>query len=285
MSDNTKEQEARSAEEYISMLDISNRLTEKAIRDAIREFGLFNGCRVLDLPCGIGSHSIWMAEECPGAEIRGVDIAEEHLSYARGLAAERKAAGRLSFETGDMKKPAFDDDSFDFVWCCDGLWPGPPEQGCINEEPYTVLNEFKRIVKPGGTIAAVFWTAQKLLPGYPLLETTLTSTVSANRPSNWKSRAEIHILRAPEWLEKIGLTNIQARTFACDIQGPLTVEDQAGMIKMADMFWGGCEKEVTPDVWNTYKYLTDPGSKDFIFGLNGYAGIVTYTMYTGVKPK
>ena len=166
MMDN-KKPASRPPEEYICMLDISNRLTEKAMRDAIRELGLFDGCRVLDLPCGIGNHSLWMADECPAADITGMDIAEEHLAYAVKLAAEQKIYGRVSFEKGDMKKPAIADDGFDFLWCCDGLWPGSPEQGCINEEPYTVLKEFKRIVKPGGTIALVFWTAQKLLPGYP----------------------------------------------------------------------------------------------------------------------
>ena len=94
----------------------------------------------------------------------------------------------------------------------------------------------------------------------------------------------MHILRAPEWLKKSGLTNIQARTFACDIRGPLSAELQSGMIKMAEMFWGGCETEVAPDVWKKYRHIINPESDDFIFGLDGYAGIVTYTMYTGENP-
>jgi demethylmenaquinone methyltransferase/2-methoxy-6-polyprenyl-1,4-benzoquinol methylase len=282
MPDNTeKQQPPLTAEEYIRMLNTSNRITEKAIRNAIGKLGLFDGCQVLDIPCGIGSHSLWMAEENPNAEILGVDIAAEHLSAAKQLVAHRGGGAKITFEKGNMKALSFDDNGFDFLWCCDGLWPGTPEQGCITSNPYTVLGEFKRVVKPGGTIAIVFWTAQKLFPGYPLLETTLTATVSANRPSRWNTDPNLHILRAPLWLQTVGLENIRCRTFACDIVGPFSQEDEVGMVRMAEMFWGKAEAEVSPEIWEQYKRITDPGSRECIFRKEGYAGFVTYTMYTG----
>jgi 2-polyprenyl-3-methyl-5-hydroxy-6-metoxy-1,4-benzoquinol methylase len=72
MSDTTKQQIPQTPEEYIGMLEISNRLTETAIRAAIGKLGLDSGSRVLDIPCGIGSHSFWMMEENPRAEITGI---------------------------------------------------------------------------------------------------------------------------------------------------------------------------------------------------------------------
>jgi len=59
------------AEDYIKNLENSNRISEKATRDAIHELGLFTGCKVLDIPCGIGNHAVWMTEGNDRLEVTG----------------------------------------------------------------------------------------------------------------------------------------------------------------------------------------------------------------------
>jgi hypothetical protein len=60
-------------------------------------------------------------------------------------------------------------------------------------------------VSPGGLIAILFWSSQRLLPGHPFLEARLNATRAACYPfqEDWGTRA--HILSAPLWLCEAGL--------------------------------------------------------------------------------
>jgi len=274
-----------SAEYYIQALEGSNKTTEKAIRSAIRELGLFDECRVLDIPCGIGSHALWMLEENPSIIITGIDVSEEHLEYARNLVQQKEGQKQTVFIKKDINKLDFSDNSFDFIWCCDGLWQGPAEMGCVSTEPYNILASMSRITKPGGKIAVLFWSYQKLLPGYPMLETALNATVSANRPFIPGANPELHFMRTPLWLKKTGLVNIKTQTFPADIQGPLNIQAKNYLQMFFNMFWGRAEKEVTPEVWKQYRELTSPDFGDYILGRDDYAGFITYTMFSGEVKK
>ncbi len=273
------------AEDYIKNLENSNRISEKAIRDAIHKLGLFTGCKVLDIPCGIGNHAVWMVEENDRIEVTGADFAEEHLNYAKMLAEKKRLSSQIVFEKSNINNLEYKENSFDFVWCCDGLWPGPVEVGCLAEEPYDILSEMARITKSGGTIAVLFWSGQKLLPGYPLLESRLNSTLAANIPVTPESDPDLHYMRASLWFEKTGLKNIKTRTYAADIRGPFNNEDKEILPGLMNMFWGAAKAEVPTESWAQYRSLTDPRSGNFIFNRIDYAGFLTYTMFTGEVVK
>ncbi|MBI9108517.1 MAG: class I SAM-dependent methyltransferase [Spirochaetales bacterium] len=273
------------AEDYIKNLENSNRISEKAIRGAIHELGLFPGCSVLDIPCGIGNHSVWMAEGNDGIKITGADFAVEHLNYATKLAEEKGLSSQIVFEKSDINNLDYLENSFDFVWCSDGLWPGPVETGCLAEEPYEILAEMAGITKIGGTIALLFWSSQKLLPGYPLLESELNATLAANIPVTPETDPDLHYMRAPLWLKRIGLKNIKSRTFAADIRWSADDEDEKSVSGLLDMFWGRAHAEVSPESWSQYKSITDLNSENCIFNRPDYAGFLTYTMFTGEVVK
>ncbi len=272
-------------QEYAALLEISNSITEKAMREAVRSLGLFAGALVLDVPCGIGSHSIWMGEENARINVLGVDISEAHLAYARELAARKGVKGNVIFEKGDIWHLAYEDNSFDFVWCCDGLWIGSPETGSIAQEPYTILGELMRVVRPGGKIALLFWTCRRLLPGYPLLESALDATWAANAPVTRGMSPEFHIMRAPLWLKKAGCRNIQVNSFVANVRGPFSEKDAAATLLMMNMSWEHAEAEVSPELWAQYKAITNPDSDAFILRQEEYAGFIVYTMFTGEVPE
>lgn len=56
--------------------------------------------RVLDLACGKGAVSVGLARTL-GCEVKGIDLLEEFVAYARGKARELGGADRCSFEVGD----------------------------------------------------------------------------------------------------------------------------------------------------------------------------------------
>lgn len=57
---------------------------------------------ILDLACGIGRHSVFLAEK--GYRVVGVDISPTYVERAEELAAERGVSARVEFVVGDMRR-------------------------------------------------------------------------------------------------------------------------------------------------------------------------------------
>ncbi|HPI90408.1 MAG TPA: methyltransferase domain-containing protein [Spirochaetota bacterium] len=287
MSGNNRESSPStfSAEQYIKSLKLANSLTENAIRSAIDCFGITEGSMVLDVPCGIGRHSIWMAEQVPRLTVIGGDISEEHLACATEMIQSNKTTGSINFEKRELHSLSDKNDLYDFIWCCDGLWIGDPEQGAIDTTPYSILNEFKRVLRSGGKVAILFWSDQKLLPGYPFLEAALKATMSANRPLNPSSAREFHSFKAGAWLSRTGFTGIACRNFPVDLSGQLSEDQKAALLMSLNMLYGAAAKEISADLREQYLNITDPTGGEYILSDENYAGFVMYTMFVGLKPS
>ena len=105
--------------------------------------GLAPGMRVLDVGCGPGRHSNELARR--GIAAHGVDISERFVELARA------AGTTATFERGDVRHLAFDDE-FDAVIClCQGGF------GLLQGEES--LAPLARAVKPGGRIAVSAFSA------------------------------------------------------------------------------------------------------------------------------
>jgi demethylmenaquinone methyltransferase/2-methoxy-6-polyprenyl-1,4-benzoquinol methylase len=107
--------------------------------------------KALDLGCGPGALSYALAERAgPRAEIHGVDISDDQLSYARTHAG--RFACRIEFHHASMDELPFPDASFDLVMTSMALHETPPpvRRGAIAETA--------RVLKDGGTFVLVDWS-------------------------------------------------------------------------------------------------------------------------------
>lgn len=95
------------------------------------------GRRVLDLGCGEGDFGAAAAEA--GADVLGVDVAEEAIRRARARHPE------LRFEHIDDTLPT-DDATFDLVWCSEVL------EHVLDTA--RILSEARRVLRTGGVLAA-----------------------------------------------------------------------------------------------------------------------------------
>jgi ubiquinone/menaquinone biosynthesis C-methylase UbiE len=140
---------------YLGLAAAMHSITAPAIRSAIQALELDAGSRGVDVGCGVGTHTRWLAEAVvPNGQVTGLDLSTECLARARKAAAKSELAARVSFRHGDMSDLPFSDDSFDWAWSADTLWIGLPGQELPARDPLSILRELSRVVRPGGTAAA-----------------------------------------------------------------------------------------------------------------------------------
>jgi len=128
------------------------------------DLGVTEGMRVLDLGCGDGTTAVPEAQL--GADVLGVDIAE-NLVAAGNARAQELGLDNLRFQEGDASHlDELDDASFDLVVSIFGAMFAP--------KPFDVAKEMVRVTKPGGRIVMGNW-----IPNDPTLVAQIL-TISAS---------------------------------------------------------------------------------------------------------
>lgn len=166
---------------------------------------------VLEVGCGGGLFCHRIKKYLPHTSVTGLDFDSGHIDYAK---AKSKELGLdCSFVNGDAIKMPFPDDSFDLCYSYTVM---------EHIEPNAFLREHYRVLKPGGTIAAL-----TVLPGLNLdpenwrpddgeeneLLTKAFEAVSGDGPL----RIRQYPLTATEFapiMEKHGFHNINVQVFS-----------------------------------------------------------------------
>jgi demethylmenaquinone methyltransferase/2-methoxy-6-polyprenyl-1,4-benzoquinol methylase len=200
------------------------------------------------------------------------------IQYGQKMVKEAGLSGRITLRQGDMLSLPFEDNTFDWVWSADCI-------GYPAGELLPVLTEILRVVRPGGSSAILAWSAQQVLPGYPLLEARLNASGSSYMPYLKEMRPEHHFMNALHWFKEAGLEDLQAQTFVGNVQAPFRSGEKAALVSLLDMLWGQRQPEVSPEDWDEFQRLCTPESKDFILNVPGYYAFFTYTMFRGRVPK
>lgn len=104
--------------------------------------------KVLDVGCGIGGTSRYIAKKFPKATVTGITISPEQQRRATALAAER-GVSNAKFEVCDALDMTYEDNTFDLVWAC--------ESGEHMPDKVKYVEEMARVLKPGGRIVIATW--------------------------------------------------------------------------------------------------------------------------------
>ena len=277
---NKAEKVIKNLELEIATYECLSEFREPLLNIIIKSLHLPAGSKGLDAGCGIGYVTNVLAEQVgENGQVIGLDLSSEFIQYAK----TNHQMDIIHFIEGDVNSLPFDAKSFDWLMSVDTVWPGPKELGYPAEDPLMIIKEFYRVLKPGGSVFIVFWSSQKLLPGYPILEARLNTTASATAPFIEGMKPLQHILNGRYWLQNAGFTAISAKTFLGDIIAPLTENDRTALHILFEMFWGKSQSEVSTDDWDEFQRLRDPGSADYILNSEYYYGFYTYTVFKGIK--
>lgn len=100
---------------------------------------------LLDVGCGTGSLAFAMAKRWPGRQVKGVDIAEPYVAFARAHAV----SGQPAFDIADVCSLPYGD----------GAFAAAIAQLVLNfiPDPAAALVEMRRVIRPQGLIAATVW--------------------------------------------------------------------------------------------------------------------------------
>ncbi len=234
----------------------------------------------IDMGCGIGTTTHFLADKISSkGKLTGVDYSTEFINHAKQKTTDKN----VEFRQGDINNPNLPTNSIDWIWSMDTLWCGSKELGCPAEEPDKILKQLYRALKPGGKIYLLFWTSQKFLPGYPLLEARLNASTSANTPYVEDMDSYTHVMNATKWLTKAKFSNVGAESFIGNIASPLTENDKKALTIFFEMLWGNTASEISKNDWGKFEEICTPGSDNFILNQPDYYGYYTYTLFKGTK--
>ncbi len=197
----------------------------------------FAGKHVLDIGCGSGGVTAFLATEFPLAHITGFDVEGPVIAAARQRAAQNGLTDQVSFVRGAPGPLPFDDQSFDIVFSKDALIHVGDKE--------TLFAEIHRVLKPGGVFVASDWLTSHDGPPSP----EMTAYLAAEGLSFGMASAA----RYEAALRGAGFTDVrsrnrnpwyreQARVELERLKGPLyeTVAAEVGeaMVKKNIKTWG-----------------------------------------------
>jgi len=131
--------------------------------------GLAPGEKILDVGCGTGSLTFELASHPELAAIDAIDFSPTFVAAAR----QRNTDPRVTISEGDAMALPFGDASFDRALALLVLH-FVPETG-------QAIAQMRRVVKPGGTVAATVWDHLGGMPGMRMAVDTLAALSEGGR--------------------------------------------------------------------------------------------------------
>ena len=106
--------------------------------------GIDDGCHVLDMCCGLGGPSRYLAHKY-GCRITGIDLTESRIEGAKKLTAMVGLSDRVTFNSANALNLPFGDNTFDVVIS--------QEAFCHIPDKGRLVAQCARVLKPGGRLA------------------------------------------------------------------------------------------------------------------------------------
>jgi SAM-dependent methyltransferase len=118
------------------------------------------GLRWLDVGCGTGAFTELLLARCAPAQVDGIDPSEDQIGYAR----KRQGVAQARLRSGDAQALPYGDAEFDAAAMALVISFVP--------DPTKAVSEMRRVVKPGGTVAAYIWhlTGDQGFTQWPLID-------------------------------------------------------------------------------------------------------------------
>jgi tocopherol O-methyltransferase len=118
------------------------------IEELLKWAGVETANNILDVGCGIGGSSLYLAEKFH-ARATGITLSPVQAARATERAQEANLSSNTQFLVADAQAMPFADNSFDLVWSL--------ESGEHMPDKTKFLQECYRVLQPGGKLIVVTW--------------------------------------------------------------------------------------------------------------------------------
>ncbi|MCY7282792.1 MAG: methyltransferase domain-containing protein [Cyanobacteria bacterium CAN_BIN43] len=125
------------------------------IEELLAWAGVQQATQILDVGCGIGGSSLYLAEKF-NAQATGITLSPVQANRAIARSQAAGLGDRTSFQVADALAMPFADNSFDLVWTLESGEHMPDKQ--------QFLRECYRVLKPGGTLLMATWCNRPTAP-------------------------------------------------------------------------------------------------------------------------
>lgn len=262
---------------YAPMLTAYHRAHAPELRAMIADLPLRPGDHVLDLACGDGVYSCWIAERLGDAgRVVGVDLAPAYLELARHTAERSPAGARISLRLADAYALPFADDSFDLCWCAQSMFSLP--------DPVGALRELRRVTRPGGAVA-VFENDllhPMVLPWPADLELTVRAAqlaaLEADKPEQLAIGRDLCTL-----FGEAGLDGCRVRPYSTARHAPLEADEEDYLDWYLDDVRARARPHLARAALDAFDALTDRESADYMLRQPDF--VVTYLDLVAVGAK
>lgn len=160
------------------------------------------GDRVLDVGCGMGGSSIYLAKQL-GCQVQGLTLSPLQRAWAACSARWRSVARQASFRCVDAEQAEFEPGSFDVVWnveCTEHLFDKP-----------RFFQQAASWLRPGGRMAICAWLAGNRLATaddrelvYQVCEGFFCPSLGTqDNYEQWMREAGLVVERSDLWTERV----------------------------------------------------------------------------------
>lgn len=152
-------------------------------------FSKHNCSKVMDLGCGMGRHTVYLAKK--GFNVYATDVSETGIEKTKEK-VEELALNNVEFKQHDMRDIPFENNFFDAILC---VWT--TGHGTLNDTKRNV-DEMHRVLKPNGIIVIDYVSIDDARYGKGIMieEDTFLNNMEGeeNIPHHYSSREEIEDL-------------------------------------------------------------------------------------------
>lgn len=266
---------------YEPMLAAYHRAYASELRAMVQSLPLTEGQAVLDMACGDGVYSPWLAERVgPRGRVVAADVMPEYLDLARQEAAKSPLRGIIEFAAAPLERLPFEDGTFDAVWCAQSLYSLP--------DPVDSLRHMLRVTKPGGVVAVLEGdTLHHVILPWPIeVELAVRAAeLKALAESSDRPRKFYVGRRLRGVFRQAGLEEIETRTWASDRAAPLGGDERAYF----EEYLKGLVERIAPHLdgktRERFDRMTDPGSDEFLLDEPDLTATLIDQVVWGRKPR
>jgi len=204
---------------YAGMMAAYHEAFAPELREAVAFAGVRDGDLVVDVACGDGAYSHWLAERVgPSGGVVAVDASAAFLELARRRVAAASLSDRVGFAQLDLAHSPLVEGAADLVWCAQSLYSLP--------EPVAALRRLMGLARGGGRVV-VFESDELhhvILPWPVDIELALRRAelaafeAKSDRPSKYYVARDL-----PRVFREAGLPNCDIVTVAFNRRAPFDV--------------------------------------------------------------